>query len=234
MADALILVAGHAIPYRFDRLNSDDGWHLKHFQAGEGRFYAEHVRRGVELAAADEGSLLVFAGGQTDLAAGPRSEGQGYWLIAEHEGWFGETAVRERATTEEFSFDSFENLLFGLCRFREVEGHYPQRITAVGWRFKGARFDLHRGALRFPAERFRYEGVGDPPELDKNLPFEAARRELFRRDPYGRSAEPAAKRAARNAFRRQHGYHRSCPEVSRLLDHEGPELYSGPLPWLGQ
>jgi hypothetical protein len=231
MAEALILVAGHAIPYRFDRLDFDEGWHLKHFQAGEGRFYVDHVRRGVELAAQDEGSWLVFAGGQTDQRAGPRSEGQGYWLIAEHFGWFAKSGVRERATTEEFSVDSFENLLFGLCRFRELEGRYPRRVTVVGWQFKGARFGLHREALRFPAECFRYNGVGDPPDLESNLPFEAARRELFRHDPYGRSAEPVAKRAARNIFQRQHGYHRSCPEVSGLLDHSGPELYAGLLPW---
>src|SRR5271166_4464371 len=92
----LILVAGHAVPYRFDRLDSDEGWYLKHFQAGEGGLYVEHVRRGVELAAADTESLLLFAGGQTDGLAGPRSEGQGYWLVAEYFRWFGHEEVSER------------------------------------------------------------------------------------------------------------------------------------------
>src|SRR5271170_5235869 len=189
----MIMVAGHAVPYRFDRLDSDDGWYLKHFQAGEGELYIEHVRRGVELAAADRESLLLFAGGQTDALAGPRSEGQGYWLVAEHGDWFGYASVRDRATTEEFSLDSFQNLLFGVCRFREVTGSFPESVTAVGWQFKRARFDLHRAALRFPPSRFRYVGVNDPPDLEKNHHFETARREMFRGDPYGAGAEPKAK-----------------------------------------
>ncbi len=227
----LILVAGHAIAYRFDRLDSDEGWYLKHFQAGEGGLYVEHVRRGVELAAADPESLLLFAGGQTDGLAGPRSEGQGYWLVAEYFNWFGHPEVSERATTEEFSLDSFQNLLFGLCRFYEVTERYPEDVIAVGWRFKGERFDLHREALRFPASRFRYEGVNDPPDLERNYHFETARREMFRADPYGAGPEPAAKRTARNVFRRRHGYRTSCPDLAALLDYGGPAIYQGPLPW---
>ena len=227
----LILVAGHAIPWRFDRLESDEGWFLKSFQANEGDLYLEHVRRGVELAAAEDESMLLFAGGQTDAAAGPRSEGQGYWLAAEHHGWFGYPEVRQRATTEEFSLDSFQNLLFGFCRYREVTGSYPEQVIAVGWKFKARRFDLHREALRFPADRFRYEGVNDPPSLARNLPFEQARIELFRRDPYGVTPGAAHKRDARNVFRRQHGYRQSNPELVELLEHAGPELFAGPLPW---
>jgi len=227
----LILVAGHAVPHRFDRLDHDDGWYLKHFQAGEGRFYVEHVKAGVELAAADPSALLVFAGGQSDTNAGPRSEGQGYWLIAEYFGWFGHPEVRGRATTEEFSLDSFLNVLYGVCRFREYTGHYPDFYTASGWKFKGERFDIHRKAIRWPVERFRYVGVNDPPRLAENLPFEAARREIFRGDPYGWSEEPATKRDARNAQRRQHGYAESCLELKNLLAWHGPEAFDGPLPW---
>jgi hypothetical protein len=228
---SLVLVAGHAIPYRFDRLDRDEGWYLKHFQAGEGALYLEHVKRAVEVAAQPSDGLLVFAGGQTDAAAGPRSEGQGYWLAAEYFGWFGHPEVRARATTEEFSLDSFQNLLYGICRFREVVGGYPDAIVALGWKFKGARFDVHRRALRFPASRFRYEGVNDPPTLEENLPFEQARTLLFERDPYGATPEAAGKREARNVFRRHHGYRESCPELAGLLDHRGPELFAGPLPW---
>ena len=227
----LVLVAGHAIPRQFDRLDMDEGWYLKHFQQGEGGLYVDHVRAGVELAARSTESLLIFAGGQTDPVAGPRSEGQGYWLVAEHCDWFGQTAVRERATTEEFSLDSFQNVLFGLCRFREVTGQYPEELIAVGWKFKGARFDQHREAARFPEQAYRYVGVNDPPELARNLPFEAQRREMFRLDPYGAGEAPVSKRLARNGERRQHGYAVSCPEVAGLLAYAGPDLYADPLPW---
>jgi len=224
-------VACHAVPYRFDRLDSDEGWFLKHFQKGEGGLYVEHVRRGVELAAAEPSPLLVFAGGQSDAAAGPRSEGQGYWLIAESAGWWGHTGVRGRATTEEFSLDSFQNLLYAVCRFREVAGRYPARLTAVGWAFKSARFHEHAWAMRWPRDRFAYVGVNDPPGIDEARTFEAERLELFRRDPYGVGAEPRSKREARNPFRRQHGYHRSCPELAGLLDFGGPGVFLERLPW---
>ena len=151
----LVLVAGHSIPYRFDRLDRDEGWYLKSFQSGEGCFYLDHVKRGVAIAALYTDSLLIFAGGQTDAAAGPRSEGQGYWLIAEHFDWFGHQEVRARSTTEELSLDSFQNILYGICRSREFTGGYPDRIVAVGWKFKGARFDIHRRALRFPKTHFQ-------------------------------------------------------------------------------
>jgi hypothetical protein len=227
----LVLVAGHAIPRDLQRLDSDEGWHLKHFQAGEGALYVEHARAGVLAAADDPAALLIFAGGQTDSAAGPRSEGQGYWLIAEAHSWFGCPDVQNRSTTEEFSMDSLENLLFGCCRFREFTGGYPKRITVVGWRFKAERFELHRAAIGFPAARYSYLGPNDPPNLNEALHFEALRREHYLLDPYGAAEEPARKRLDRNFSRRQHGYHRSCPELNALLDWRGPDLFPGPLPW---
>ena len=44
------------------------------------------------------------------------SEGLSYWVVAEAASWFGHIAVRNRTFTEEHARDSFENLLFGLCR----------------------------------------------------------------------------------------------------------------------
>ncbi|MBL8233934.1 MAG: hypothetical protein JNL98_35880 [Bryobacterales bacterium] len=229
--ETLVLVAGHSVPHRFDALDRDEGWYLKHFQSGEGHYYVEHARAGVRVAADDPLALLIFAGGQTDERAGPRSEAQGYWLIADHYGWEGHVEVRARATTEEFSLDSFLNLLYGLCRFREFTGHYPRHVTVVGWAFKGARFDFHRESLRFPRQRYTYVGVNDPEDVANASKFEAMRLEDFRRDPYGRSSELRAKREARNPFHRRHGYVESCPELFDLLKHEGPEMFSGPLPW---
>ena len=40
-----------------------------------------------------------------------------------------EESVKWRALTEEHARDSFENLLFSVCRFRELTGAYPQNIT---------------------------------------------------------------------------------------------------------
>lgn len=46
------------------------------------------------------------------------------WLIIT-----GKDEVRSRALTEEHARDSFENLLFSFCRFRELTGSYPHNIT---------------------------------------------------------------------------------------------------------
>jgi hypothetical protein len=227
---SLILVAGHAIPRRFDALELDEGWFLKHFQTGEARSYIEHVRRGVLLASADADSILLFAGGQTDFQAGPRSEGQGYWLVADHYNWFGHPQIISRASTEEFSMDSLENFLFSLCRFKELTGNYPEQLVVVGWSFKQARFEMHCRALRFPARRFRYEGVGDPPDIARNLHFEALRRAVFDHDPFGRSKEAVEKKRDRNFSRRQHGYYRCCTEIASLLDGKVPDTGTI-LPW---
>jgi len=210
----------------------DASWFLRDYQRGEPRFYIEHVRRGVELAAADRRTVLVFSGGQTFPDAGPRSEALGYWALAEHFEWWGAPQVRARSILEDFSGDSFENVLYSICRFREFAGVYPRAVTVTGWGFKAARFlHCHRPAARFPPERFQYVGVNDPVDLAAAIRGEAANRAAFEADPYGRAGALARKRDGRNPFRRQHGFHASCPELKALLDHRGPEIFVGPLPW---
>ena len=229
----LVVVAGHAVYSAddFERPLDDASWSLQEFQRGEPPFYVEHIRRGVELAAKDEAALLVFSGGQTRASAGPRSEADGYLRLAQHFGWWGAT-VHARATVEEFARDSFENLLFGVCRFFELTGRAPRLVTVVGWSFKRERFGLHREALRFPAARFRYEGVNDPLDLRAALEAEEANALApFRRDPYGALPPLAAKREARNPFRRRPPYEETCAPLAPLLRHRGPQLFEGPLLW---
>lgn len=63
-------------------------------------------------------------------------------------------------TTEDDALDSFENLLFSIARFHEYTGHYPFKITVVGFEIKRRRFtELHRAALRWPEDRFHYIGI---------------------------------------------------------------------------
>ncbi|MCP4369811.1 MAG: hypothetical protein GY797_17105 [Deltaproteobacteria bacterium] len=152
----LILVAGHAVYIGHDFLNpeQDRNWFLQSFQRGEPPFYIEHICAGIDAAGRDLSSLLVFSGGQTRRETGPRSEAQNYWNLAEHFRWCSLPEVSERSTTEEFARDSFENLLFGISRFKECCGHYPQKVQVVSWAFKEERFSLHREALRFLQSRF--------------------------------------------------------------------------------
>lgn len=207
--DELIVVAGHAVytAENFSRPEADESWFLEPFQKGEPPFYIEHIRRGVELAADRPAALLIFSGGQTRREAGPKSEAQGYWALADHFRWWGAGGVKPRATTEEFARDSFENLLFSLCRFRECAGRYPASVTVVSWEFKRRRFDLHRETIGFPADRFQFAGANNPPDLDAALRGEeGSALAPFRADPWGAGRVLAAKREKRNPFRRRHGY----------------------------
>ncbi|KAJ7965419.1 Transmembrane protein [Quillaja saponaria] len=131
--------------------------------------------------------LLLF-GGETRKDAGPRSEAQSYWAVAESKGWFGkQDSVKWRALTEEHARDSFENLLISVCRFRELTGAYPQNITVVSYDFKEERFvHLHRSAIGFPESRFFYTGTpASITSKEAALKGEALVRTQSQEDPYG-------------------------------------------------
>lgn len=140
--------------------------------------------------------------------------------------------MKLRTVTEDFSRDSFENLLFAMCRFFECTGRRPWRVTVSGWDFKQERLEPHRAALRFPRERFEYVAVNSArdPETARAGERENAL-EPYRLDPYGTHRPLSEKRAKRNPFGRTHDFAVSCPEATGLLAHTGPKLYPGPPPW---
>ena len=220
----------------FSHPEDQSSWFLLDYQKevpGQTHSFLEHIKLGVTQAAADPEAMLLFSGGKTRRDAGPRAEAMGYWLVAEGNGWFGNAAsVRERSFTEEHARDSFENFLFGLCRFYELTGHYPTSVGIVGYEFKRERFgELHRMALRWPDRQFFY--VGTPALTSSAEVGEAATAEAFEKDPYGcNSSFLAEKRASRDPFA-DGGYSGDrCPALAGLLAHCGPEIYTGPLPWV--
>uniref|UniRef100_A0A6T6N489 DUF218 domain-containing protein n=1 Tax=Timspurckia oligopyrenoides TaxID=708627 RepID=A0A6T6N489_9RHOD len=236
----LIMVAGHAVfngnSYDQQSLANEQLWTLESFQHGHTPAFLAHIQAGVELASRDPSALLLFSGGETRKESGPISEAQNYWKIADANGWFsGEnTELRRRALTEEFSRDSFENLLFSICRFREITQRYPENITVISFSFKRARFqNIHAVALRFPQERFHFEGV-DPPgmnQVDKVGEISNAAGP-FMNDPYGCSNRILVeKRLQRNPFRRIHSYPLGCPEIAPLFSLCDSKVYTGTLPW---
>lgn len=241
--DHLVVVAGHAVTVSesLDGVEREDSsWYLLPYQREQdlpGTFVS-HIERGVAIAARDQRALLIFSGGQTRADAGPRSEAVSYWLVGEHFGWWGHPAVSSRATTEEHAKDSFQNLLFSICRFREVTSRYPSRITVVGYSFKRDRFvGLHRAALGFPAARFEYVGL-QPSRGSRFDLNEASRGEqenavkLFESDPYGcHDRALLGKRIMRDPFHRTEPYKLSCPEIARLLEWCGPGGFPESLPW---
>jgi DUF218 domain-containing protein len=231
----MILVAGHAVYLARSDLPAEDdrNWALHPFQKGEPPLLIQHVRRGVELAAADPGAGLVFSGGCTRAAAGPRSEAESYCQVAKRLRWWQRPEVSARTWTEDHARDSLENCLFGLARFRELTGRYPDRVIVVGWAFKARRFSLHARALRFPADRFTYEGVNDPVDAEAAVRGEGSVLEAFTRDPYAAHGDLAKKRLDRDPFNRPPPYASTCPELADLLRHTGPDIFPGPVPWSG-
>lgn len=148
--------------------------------------------------------------GQTRPAAGPRSEGASYWMIAEAllQDEKESKELLSRMVVEEYARDSLENVLFALCRFAEMAGNYPDKVTIVGFEFKRQRFlEQHLPALRFPADRINYVGI-DPPfdptgAADRIAGELANSKGPFEQDPYGCRDPLRQKKLDRNPFRRR-------------------------------
>jgi hypothetical protein len=160
-------------------------------------------------------------------------------LLAETMKWFGQKSplsLRNRTIVEEYARDSWENLIFSICRFRELTGRYPERLTILGLAFKEYRFqELHRRAIRWPKDRFDYVGFGAVVEIPDGERVNAI--EPFSRDLYACSGLLRKKKLSRDPFRRFHGiygYTASCPEMSELLrfcSRDGQIISRHLLPW---
>lgn len=152
-----------------------------------------------------------------------------------------------RATTEQFALDSYQNLLFSICRFQEcvhstaikqtsatcvrlnrllvlskrVTGRYPSRITVIGFGMKRARFtDVHRAALKFPLSSFTYVGIDDSGETGQSYIGEKEfGLKPYMRDVYGCKGLLIQKRRTRNPFRRIHPYFTSNAGLRDLLEY---------------
>lgn len=217
-------------------------WYLLPYQKGRGLPSAivSHIKAGILKAHEDDESLLIFSGGETRAVTGPLTEASSYFRVADAmELWPHSSSVRARTVTEEFATDSFENLLFSICRFREVTGRYPEQISVVSFTFKQRRFEtLHAPALQFPNSRFEYVGVDPPAETGFDLAA-SSQGELenaalpFEEDPYGcHSPVLQEKRKARNPFSRTPPYELTCPEMKALLHYCGPKLFpKTQVPW---
>lgn len=207
-AKFLVMVPGHAIYVGREASHAklDEYW-MGGFR-GEAPFYTQHAIAGVAEIILGGRSILVFSGGQTREAAGPLSEAQSYWSLADQHAWLKKDGVKERAFTEEFARDSLENLAFSVGRFVQITGERPVDIIICGWTFKEARYRLHADALGIRQGNLHYIGVnnlmGDA--LAGALKGEAKTLADFRASPLGTEGILAQKRAQRDPFLRGDAY----------------------------
>lgn len=235
-----VIVAGHAV-MRLNKLSvadiQDSAWYLLSYQQDQGfpGIISSHVQQGISVTKSDPRAILLFSGGQTRKDVGPTSEAASYYYLAQEKKWI--NPVISRVFLEEFARDSYENLLFSLCRFREVVGRYPEKVTVIGFGFKKKRFtDLHRRAIAFPESNFTYIGLRPQHKnFDHNKAQDGEKAAVngFAQDMYACSTPALAKkRTSRNPFSRTIPYPLACPEMKELLGWCGPELFDEmKVPW---
>jgi len=219
----LVIVTGHSVYSGSDymRAGEENSWYLEEYQmhAGTANALVEQIKVGVETAARDGKAILLFSGGKTRKLGGQVSEGSSYWQVSRAYNWFGEMDVEKRAFTEEYARDSFENLMFSMCRFYELTGKYPMKTTVVGYDFKRERFEqLHAKALKIPGARFTFVGTPEVMSFKKQfMEGEVKVRSLFEKDAYGCEAPLSEKRILRDPFAVGAPYEARCPEMQSAL-----------------
>ncbi|PVV00865.1 hypothetical protein BB560_004736 [Smittium megazygosporum] len=216
----LIIVPCHGLYTGVDSPLFQKNWNLTPVQSKNIDVYLRHIGRGIEALNQHEGALLLFSGSSTRPLPNIHSESYGYWLAAYKLKWITHEIIA-RVLTEDFALDSYQNLLFSICRFHEITGNYPDHITVVGFDFKKRRFnDLHLKAIRYPKIRFTYVGVDPTTEIESSRSGELKYGyNPFKENLYGCSPFLESKKASRNIFNKHHGYKTSCPELSELLDY---------------
>lgn len=213
----LIIVPGHAVHTckNIKELRKEACWYLLDYQKGQTDVFLAHIERGIELAKHDSDALLMFSGGQTRGAVGPVSEASSYFNAGMLIGM--DLDVIKRVVLEEYAKDSFENLVFSICRFRQITQNFPKKVTVIGFPFKAARFnDLHWPAIQrqlgISDVEFKYVGVG----LNEDKRIDDAYGP-FSTDPYGEKPPLSVKRKQRDPFVRPHPYSTCFPTAAKLL-----------------
>ncbi len=213
----LIIVACHAVFIGENKsdLYNDEKWILFPFQKGEPGYYIEHLKAGIDLLSKKENSVLIISGGKTRPEAKEISEAESYYKIAEIENWFGFKIKKDRVYLEEYARDSFENLLFSICRFYQLFNKHPLKIYMITWEFKKDRYDFHRKSIGISSDEFEFIGVNNPEDLD--LAKENEKRTIleFKSDPFGIQGILKEKKHQRNPLNLIHPY--SCDRFNYIL-----------------
>lgn len=206
-----------------------DQWLLAPFQR-EGQdhlCFKDHLLTGFKILKQDPSSILMPSGGKTKPEI-ELSEAESYLnLLKQVEGQDFES-YGSRVVLEDYARDSFENVIFLICRFDEVAGTYPEKITIVGFEFKRSRFlNNHLAqALNYPLEKIEYIGNSPTPpsevkeEYFKDLDQSEYRFavKLFESDWYGVKDPLLKKKLGRNPFHQVVKYSTTNPVLKQFLE----------------
>lgn len=233
--DHLVIVPCHGIWQ--GGVNGDDRneWVLAPFQIeGEDHLcFKQHLLQAFDITKSQSNSLMIISGGKTK-ADTPLSEAHSYYQLLVN--IVGKNETLARVKLEEYAKDSFENVLFLFCRFFEVAGRYPDKVTIVGFEFKRYRFLMNhlQYAMNFPLTKAVY--IGNSP-----TPSEARKDEYFKElhqseyahairhfeiDFYGRRDPLLKKKISRNPYDEHHSYIVSNPLLAEFLlaiETDGPD-----------
>jgi hypothetical protein len=230
----LVIVPTKAMALNFAKPTRSRSWELGDgYSPGDQLNFLRHMFAGASTAKFNQNSLLIFSGGFTSETAEGRSESRAYYDVASHSGML--DGIKDRVRLEEGAVTSFQSFLFSIARFREEAGTYPAKIAVIGFSTEYELFTSHTEALRKPGEQRVFLGFGTPMDVGGEVAKTEVLINEFKADPYGSKEVLKKLRSKRDPFGKSskyaERYQKDCPEIAELLRHEGPEIYSGDLPW---
>jgi len=191
--------------------------------------YELQLKRSIEALNMGYYQTLAISGGYTKKQL-EKNEAQGMldWSLD-----LGLNIDRARVILEQYARDSFENVLFSMCRFYEEFSKFPESVTVCSWRSKKMRFAIIANVLSIPC--YSFFGVGNKKELKQQ---EAKLCEVIRYDPFHRGLYFAQKRLLRDPWNKGNPYAKidkfsKMFEILNLMEKKeltDPALVN--LPWV--
>ncbi|KAI3406404.2 hypothetical protein KGF56_000885 [Candida oxycetoniae] len=225
----LVIVPCHAIWKGRQKLDQNE-WYLAEFQleGNDHLCFIDHIQQAVHQIKRDTRAHLIISGGETKKVAGPIAEATSYYQLLQ-EIVNNDQQILAKVDIEVFARDSFENVLFSLCRFYELFQIYPDKITIIGFEFKRNRFvHLHLMKALGVAQN-DIEFIGNEPKPQGTAKkiasylqdLEASEQkhawQLFVKDWYGIGQTLRDKKRKRNPFNRRHNYISTNPLIAEFL-----------------
>jgi len=173
--------------------------------------YKAQLTKAVNLLINGDYDVLIISGGYTKIEV-EKSEARGMLDWVEDLGLWPAKTRKSLILLEEYARDSFENILFSVCRFYQFFNEFPASVTSCTWEFNVERFKIFAKKLRIP--NFNVVPVGKREDQEK-----VAQKwtDLAKRDPlYIKQADSEEKYLRRNPWKRDHPYSQISP-VFRIL-----------------